>query len=100
MKDKKIVIRCPQCGCEYLPVEIYIPNCFFGKPRFLEKDITGKVINNYGTDMDLNEKYTCDKCNAKFKIKADVKFNSYLDEKSSNVYKIKLKQNPLFLNED
>jgi uncharacterized OB-fold protein len=32
MNEKFEKIVCPKCGREYLPVEIYYPNSFFGKP--------------------------------------------------------------------
>ena len=101
MRDnKKIVIKCPQCGCEYLPAEIYIPKYFVGHPECIEKDISGKVLNCYGTMFNPIEHYICDKCNTKFKIKADVKFNTYIEEEFKKDYKIKLKPTSLFLKED
>lgn len=32
------VIRCPQCGAEYLPGEIYLPKYFLGQPKNVSKD--------------------------------------------------------------
>ena len=82
-------IICPKCGCQYLPGEIYLPNQFLGQPKIIERDIYGKIMDDYGGTMDLNETYTCDKCNAIFSIRAKVQFETkikYQDEP----YKLKL----------
>ena len=101
-KDKLLTIQCPFCGCEYLPAEIYIPNATIGHPKYIEKDINGKILNCYGKMFDPVEYYTCDKCNTKFKIKADVKFKTYIEHKTNfdEDVIITLKKKNLFLNED
>ena len=68
-------ITCPNCGAEYAPCEIFMPDSFLGKSKFIEKDIQGKIIFN-DSDMCLDESYTCDKCNAPFKVFAKVSFAS------------------------
>ena len=52
--------------------------------------------------FDPVEYYTCDKCNTKFKIKADVKFKTYIEHKTNfdEDVIITLKKKNLFLNED
>lgn len=95
------IIRCCHCGAEYLPAEIYLPNYFLGKPRSIEKDLNGKIINYLGKDMDTVESYYCDYCGKKFNIEANVKF--YTNSKSKNfktTYKTKLSKPSLFLKED
>ena len=52
-----------------------MPDSFLGKSKFIEKDIQGKIIFN-DSDMCLDESYTCDKCNAPFKVFAKVSFVS------------------------
>lgn len=100
-KDKLITIECPQCGCEYLPSEIFVPS-FIGHPKYIEKDLNGKILNCYGKMFDPVEYYICDKCNTKFKIKADVKFKTFIDHKTNvnEEFKMSLKKESLFLNED
>ena len=104
MKDKKVVyIKCPKCGREYLPSEIFIPEYFFGKPTTIERDAnTGKIVNFYGKDMDLTERYICDKCNTPFKILAKVQFTCTEDFKYNfnEDYTTNLKPQSLFLSEE
>ncbi len=79
---KKTVITCPCCGAEYLAQEIYIPSSFFGKASRIEKDeCTHQIIDVYGSDLDLEEKYTCDFCNTPFTITAKISFNTKEDVK-------------------
>lgn len=77
------IIRCPSCGMEYLPAEIFVPDAFFGKPDIIKRDTQGSISEYAGKGMDVEEHYTCDKCNTTFNIKAEVTFNSYVVEESS-----------------
>lgn len=73
-------IRCPYCSAEYVPSELFIPNVFFGDPGLVDKDEnTGKIYDVTGDDMKLDTTYTCDYCDHKFKVKAKVSFDAYLD---------------------
>lgn len=101
-KDKLDVITCPSCGCEYLPAEIYVPMGLVGKPKYVERDIYGKIINCYGKMWDPIETYTCDKCNTKFKIIANVKFNTKLEKTTdfSKDFSMKIRKPSLFLSEN
>lgn len=42
--NKDLVIKCPSCGCEYLPGEIYLPNVLIGQPKDVERDCMGTII--------------------------------------------------------
>lgn len=75
-KFKTPKIICPSCGAQYLPCEIYLPNSFLGKTKMIEKDVYGKILDYYGSSMDLKEQYKCDKCNTTFSVKATVTFNT------------------------
>lgn len=102
MKDKNnsVVITCPHCGCEYMPVEIFIPNSFFGKPLEIEKEATtGKIQYYLGNPMDLTEKYICDRCNQPFKIKTQLKFFTEGIDFNTE-YKTQIKKQSLFLSEE
>lgn len=97
----KHIIRCCHCGAEYLPAEIFLPNDFLGKPRAIEKDLNGKLINYLGKNMNINESYYCDFCGRKFNVEASVKF--YTDSKSKkfkSTYRTKLQKPSLFMKED
>lgn len=104
MRERKpIFIKCPSCGREYHPAEIYVPDYFFGRPTLIERDATtGRIKDFYGTDMDLNESYICDRCNTPFSISAKIQFTTNEDVKfnSGREYKTQLKKQPLFLSEE
>lgn len=95
-------IVCPYCGQNYLPGEIYIPDCFVGRPTYVEKDCYGKILytDSHKSEMDLKETYTCDKCNKTFKVSAVVQFRTEKKEElnAKQPFAIKLKPK-LILNE-
>jgi transposase-like protein len=67
---KEHIIKCPYCGKEYFPSEIYVPKNFLGTACHMGCDIY------FGEDMDLLESYTCDSCNNLFSVEATITFNS------------------------
>ncbi len=69
-------IKCPHCGAEYMPSEIYIPSDFLPKFEDLTKDDDGKIVAVYERPMNLDEEYTCDKCGHRFAIHAKVEFTT------------------------
>lgn len=71
----KNFIKCPYCGYEYVPSEIYYPNDFLGKPRNVYRDIDGK-IEKVDKKSNLQETYTCDGCNKMFKVSASICFTT------------------------
>lgn len=75
---KKTTIRCPECGWEYLPGEIYFPTDFVGKPTNVIKDEEGNVLGFDGEDMNTLETYTCDHCGKTFNVDASVTFRTTL----------------------
>ena len=84
MRNKRLdIIICPYCNREYLPAEIFVPKAFFGKPTYVDRDYTGKIIDFYGTTLDTRESYICDGCNNTFKIFTNVKFSTAKDNKNS-----------------
>lgn len=95
---KEKTIKCPSCGCEYLPAEIFLPNEFLGRPKQIEKEhMTGRVMDYMGTGMNLKETYICDRCDTPFKIVANVNFNTYKENEPK--HKTVIKKEKLFLNE-
>lgn len=79
MSRKLIVIKCPKCGREYLPVEIYLPKEFFGTPEFVKRDTEGHIVDYIGSSIDTHEKYCCDTCNTTFSVDAQVSFSTKIE---------------------
>ena len=99
MKDYKI--KCPNCQAEYLPAEIFIPDALLGRPREIDKDANGKILEYFGTNMDLMETYRCDFCNRKFEVTLTPKFTTTSATKDfKSEYKTKLSKPSLFLSEE
>jgi predicted RNA-binding Zn-ribbon protein involved in translation (DUF1610 family) len=105
MEDKPIVIKCPKCGQEYLPAEIFYANSFLGEPKNIVKTPSGAIDFFDGDSMNLEEQYVCDHCGAVLNIKAKVTFEVTIDDKkdfnkdySVPLYtdRIKLKEPDLF----
>ena len=69
-------IKCPNCGWEYLPGEIYLPKQFLGQPRDVERSIEGEILNYYGDVQNLKETYRCDHCSKFFDVTANVSFST------------------------
>lgn len=100
MKTKREkVIKCPHCGCEYLPAEIYLPNELLGRPKNIDKEhMTGRIMEYMGSSMNLKETYMCDRCDTLFKVTANINFNTQKIEDAK--YKTSFKKEKLFLRED
>ena len=81
MKRKLIVIKCPKCGREYLPAEVFIPSSFFGKPEYIKREIDGSILDYAGTSLDTEESYICDNCKTAFTVLAKVSFDTHVNEK-------------------
>lgn len=82
-KFKTPVIRCPHCGAEYLPGEIYIPGSLIGQPVELVKDSVGKIIYEEYTESkapDMIERYICDQCDKSFVIEAQVTYKTRAED--------------------
>lgn len=98
---KQQIIKCPNCQAEYLPAEIYLPDALLGRPRKIEKDSNGKILNYFGTNMDLMETYRCDFCNRKFNVTLNPKFFTDSPTKDfTSDYSTKLTKPSLFLSEE
>lgn len=82
MKRKLIVIKCPKCGTEYVPSEIFIPNSFFGSPDIIKRDVDGSIVDISGSSMDTDEVYCCDRCNTSFKVTTKISFETEVDVKT------------------
>lgn len=95
-------IKCPKCGREYLPGEIFIPEYFLGKPKEVERDLYGNIIFTNGIEQNLSETYVCDGCKAILKIQANITY-TITEDKTNNIneeYKTNLYNGELFLKEE
>ena len=80
---KTPMIKCPHCGAQYLPGEIYMPGALIGQPDDLVKDSLGKILyEDYeeGSAPEMIEHYTCDYCNKPFVIEATVTYKTMTEE--------------------
>ena len=77
---KSALIKCPHCGAEYLPGEIYMPNSIIGQPDEVVKDSLGKIIyeDYYTADREPNliESFVCEYCDKPFIIEAIVTYKT------------------------
>lgn len=100
-KELKTTIKCPYCGTEYLPSEIYYPEYFLGQEKNIERDALGNVVYYDGVDANPIETFVCNKCEKQFKVVADIKFNVYEDNCNNlNEDYYTLKPVKLFLDEN
>ena len=76
---KTPVIRCPHCGAEYLPGEIYIPGSITGQPDEVIRDSLGKIIYEDYSELKepcLVEHFTCENCDRPFVVEATVTYRA------------------------
>lgn len=77
---KSPVIRCPHCGAEYLPGEIYMPGSLIGQPDEVVKDTVGKIIyEDYDSELrepNMEEHFMCDYCDKPFIIEATITYKT------------------------
>ena len=100
MKPKQLrVIKCPTCGYEYLPAEIYLPDEFLGKPKSIMKDTNGKILGFDGIKMNDTETYKCDNCDTLFEVVSTTNFVSKPLGQSAEDYVTKLSKDKLVLQE-
>ena len=80
INHKTPVIRCPHCGAEYLPGEIYMPNAIIGQPDDIVKDSLGRILyEDYSTENrepNTEERFTCEFCDKPFVVEATVTYKA------------------------
>lgn len=77
VKQKELVIKCPHCGYEYHPAEIFTAISFTGKPVDIVRDCLGKIIYveyEKGKELDLVEHYVCENCERAFQVEATISY--------------------------
>lgn len=75
--SKYLLIKCPYCGWEYVPAELFNPTDLEGKPEDLLKDNLGKVLyvdyhKNYSPCQVT--RYICDGCGKPFVVEPTVTY--------------------------
>jgi hypothetical protein len=77
---KTALIKCPCCGAEYLPGEVYMPNAIIGQPDEVVRDSLGKIIyEDYFTserEPSTVEHFTCEYCDKPFIIEATITYKT------------------------
>lgn len=77
---KTTIIRCPHCGAEYLPGEIYMPGSLIGQPTDVVRDSLGKIIyedyDPVDREPDPVEHFTCEYCEKPFIVEAVVTYKT------------------------
>ena len=65
------VIRCPHCGMEFAPAEIFMPGDLIGEPETVIRDALGKIIYqeyDEGNEPVQVGHYVCDECGKPFTV--------------------------------
>ena len=71
------VIKCPHCGYEMIPAEIFYPDSLLGTPKTIVRDALGKIIYlEYEANSEpcQPEKYFCDACEKPFIVEPILTF--------------------------
>lgn len=66
------IIKCPYCGAEYLPSEIFMPEDMLDKSMIIDKNSKGHIEHVEGKEAELCESYICDYCNKEFNVTASI----------------------------
>lgn len=93
LNKERYLVRCPVCGQEYLPAELFMPSDFLGNPKDIVKRRDGKIDFYLGEEPTLETDYICDNCGTKFKTVAKVYFESSVEDSFVKDYETKLKVN-------
>lgn len=75
MEDKFIAIKCPHCGWEYIPEEIFV-KLLNNKTYVIERDEQGRILQIFDHSLDLTETFICENCGKQFNISADISFKT------------------------
>lgn len=80
LKKNWQVIKCPHCGYEYVPGEVFYPEDLLGKPESIIRDALGKILYVEYAELDdepcFEEHFVCDHCEKQFIVSAIVSYKS------------------------
>lgn len=89
---KEIIIKCPSCGAQYYPAELFYRDDLLGYPKEIEKTTLGEIIYSEGSLPEYTTTYICDKCNTKFKVTADINYSTSIMKTQLDDYIVKHEQ--------
>ena len=81
--DKRHIIKCPHCGAEYLPEEIFYPDSVFNKNLKVVRDEEGKIVFTNEDSFDLSESFECEHCGKEFIVESKVTFETHAVKEKS-----------------
>lgn len=84
LQPKKI-IKCPHCGWEYLPGEIFYPKNSIGQPINIIRDTLGHIIyEEYRPNEEplACESFTCEHCERDFVVEIELSFKAKPEEEN------------------
>lgn len=90
LQPKPTIVKCPHCGWEYLPCEIFYPNQFLGDPETLIRDALGKIIYTEfkpTAEPTFTESYICNNCNSAFLVDAHITYKVKAEREELNFAK-------------
>lgn len=79
MPNNFIAVKCPHCGMEYLPCEIFYPNSLLGVPKNIIKDPLGKILLVEWAEKgepSPDETFVCENCEHTFVAIANLSFKT------------------------
>lgn len=82
---KRPVIKCPHCGWEYTPADIFYPGEIIGKPDSVVRDALGKIIyHEYqeGEEPEQTESFICEECGKPFVVEPIVTYKVKKEEEA------------------
>lgn len=77
--EKGQLIKCPHCGWEYAPSEIFMPGDIEGKASSVVRDALGKALYvgyEEGKEPCSKTEYVCDGCGKAFSVEPTVSYRA------------------------
>lgn len=77
--NNQMIIRCPHCGYEYLPSEIFMSEYLLGKPEHILRDPIGHILHfdyRKGFEPVTTESFICEHCDKQFEVEVTMNFKS------------------------
>ena len=88
--DKKEVItkgliKCPFCGAEYSPSEIFMPGELIGKADNVIKDPTGRILYvERAEEPETTERFVCEQCEKAFVVEATISYKTRAEDEEAD----------------
>lgn len=88
-QNSRKTIKCPHCGFEYLPGEIFYPNDLTGELKYnsIIRDPLGKILyEEYKEDGRpvTEEHFTCENCGKPFIINVETKYSTKVEDEDKD----------------